>query len=199
MGCACSKRAALVEAASPVIEYSAAAPGASNDNRSLSYVYSSKNPSGLLELDPKVAEAEEQEQEQDKSDDHRGASRELKKSKKGSSQRKNPAFTIKLGFNQRHVDAEQIAAGWPAWLTAAAGEAVHGLVPLRAESFEKLEKVTKDCGVPIAISLNELFHVCEYIICIECKLPIIIYKFCRRKLLSHWFFFFFGEFTVKSF
>lgn len=34
-----------------------------------------------------------------------------------------------------------MAAGWPAWLSAVAGEAIHGWVPLRADSFEKLEKI----------------------------------------------------------
>uniref|UniRef100_A0A1D1XE90 [RNA-polymerase]-subunit kinase n=1 Tax=Anthurium amnicola TaxID=1678845 RepID=A0A1D1XE90_9ARAE len=33
------------------------------------------------------------------------------------------------------------AGGWPAWLTRAAGEAIHGWVPRRADSFEKLAKI----------------------------------------------------------
>ncbi|MCL7041401.1 hypothetical protein MKW94_029978 [Papaver nudicaule] len=41
----------------------------------------------------------------------------------------------------RHVEGEQVAAGWPSWLSAVAGEAIHGWIPLRAESFEKLEKI----------------------------------------------------------
>jgi len=40
-----------------------------------------------------------------------------------------------------NVEAEQVAAGWPSWLSSAAPEAVHGWVPLRAEDFEKREKV----------------------------------------------------------
>ncbi|PWA73947.1 GPCR kinase [Artemisia annua] len=46
-----------------------------------------------------------------------------------------------LGSLRRYVEVEQVAAGWPAWLSAVAGEAIHGWVPLKAESFEKLEKV----------------------------------------------------------
>lgn len=38
-------------------------------------------------------------------------------------------------------DIAQIAAGWPSWLTAVAGEAIKGWLPRRADSFEKLEKV----------------------------------------------------------
>lgn len=36
----------------------------------------------------------------------------------------------------------QIVAGWPSWLTAVAGEAISGWVPRKAESFEKLDKVS---------------------------------------------------------
>lgn len=37
---------------------------------------------------------------------------------------------------------EQVAAGWPSWLTSVAGEAIQGLLPRGADSFEKLEKVS---------------------------------------------------------
>jgi cyclin-dependent kinase 12/13 len=36
---------------------------------------------------------------------------------------------------------EQVAAGWPAWLSAVAGEAIDGWTPRRADSFEKIDKV----------------------------------------------------------
>ncbi|XP_026451838.1 protein IMPAIRED IN BABA-INDUCED STERILITY 1-like [Papaver somniferum] len=36
---------------------------------------------------------------------------------------------------------EQVVAGWPSWLSVVAREAIHGWIPLRDESFEKLEKV----------------------------------------------------------
>lgn len=38
-------------------------------------------------------------------------------------------------------EGEQIAAGWPSWLAAVAGDAIRGWVPRRADSFEKLDKV----------------------------------------------------------
>ncbi|GAA0160969.1 non-receptor serine/threonine protein kinase [Lithospermum erythrorhizon] len=41
----------------------------------------------------------------------------------------------------RGAKGEQSAAGWPSWLTAVAGEAIQGLLPRTAESFEKIEKV----------------------------------------------------------
>lgn len=51
------------------------------------------------------------------------------------------SVSFRLGNLHRYVEVEQVAAGWPAWLTAVAGEAIHGWLPLKAESFEKLEKV----------------------------------------------------------
>ncbi|XP_026419622.1 protein IMPAIRED IN BABA-INDUCED STERILITY 1-like [Papaver somniferum] len=36
---------------------------------------------------------------------------------------------------------EQVAAGWPSSLSVVAREAIYGWIPLRAESFEKLEKI----------------------------------------------------------
>ncbi|XP_038986293.1 probable serine/threonine-protein kinase At1g09600 isoform X3 [Phoenix dactylifera] len=39
------------------------------------------------------------------------------------------------------MEGEQVAAGWPPWLAAVAGEAIRGWVPRRADSFEKLDKI----------------------------------------------------------
>lgn len=63
---------------------------------------------------------------------------------------------------------EQAAAGWPPWLTSAAGEAVKGWAPRSADSYEKLKKV----GVSLVsfefsvrgnvASLTRLhFHLCR--------------------------------------
>lgn len=41
----------------------------------------------------------------------------------------------------KHVHGEQVAAGWPSWLSAVAGEAISGWTPRRADTFEKLDKV----------------------------------------------------------
>ncbi|WVZ90917.1 hypothetical protein U9M48_037170 [Paspalum notatum var. saurae] len=48
---------------------------------------------------------------------------------------------IHVHIRGRCVAGEQAAAGWPSWLSSVAAEAVHGWVPLRADAFEKLEKV----------------------------------------------------------
>lgn len=46
-----------------------------------------------------------------------------------------------IGAISKAVLGEQVAAGWPPWLAAVAGEAIYGWVPRRADSFEKLDKV----------------------------------------------------------
>ncbi|PON68017.1 Serine/threonine protein kinase [Parasponia andersonii] len=45
------------------------------------------------------------------------------------------------GSISKASEGEQIAAGWPSWLVAVAGEAIRGWVPRRADSFEKLDKI----------------------------------------------------------
>ncbi|CAN6574734.1 unnamed protein product [Malus baccata var. baccata] len=55
---------------------------------------------------------------------------------------KGSAFSFRLGFSSRSsLEAEQISAGWPSWLSAAAGEVIYGWIPLKADAYEKLEKI----------------------------------------------------------
>uniref|UniRef100_A0A0E0I370 [RNA-polymerase]-subunit kinase n=1 Tax=Oryza nivara TaxID=4536 RepID=A0A0E0I370_ORYNI len=49
--------------------------------------------------------------------------------------------SFRLRSLRRSLEGEQVAAGWPPWLSAVAGEAIQGWIPLKADSFEKLEKV----------------------------------------------------------
>lgn len=53
----------------------------------------------------------------------------------------NSSVSFRMWNLNRQVEGEQVAAGWPAWLSSVAGEAIQGWVPLKADSFEKLEKV----------------------------------------------------------
>lgn len=41
-----------------------------------------------------------------------------------------------------HIEAEQVAAGWPSWLSSVAGEAIQGWVPMQADAFQRLDVVT---------------------------------------------------------
>ncbi|KAJ4770803.1 Kinase superfamily protein [Rhynchospora pubera] len=45
------------------------------------------------------------------------------------------------GNLHKYIEGEVVAAGWPAWLSSVAAEAVHGWIPLKADCFEKLEKI----------------------------------------------------------
>lgn len=47
-----------------------------------------------------------------------------------------------IGSIPKAMEGEQVTAGWPAWLVAVAGESIRGWVPRRADSFEKLDKVS---------------------------------------------------------
>lgn len=49
--------------------------------------------------------------------------------------------SVSLRLSYRCVEAEQNAAGWPPWITSVAGEAVQGWVPLKTDSFERLDKI----------------------------------------------------------
>ena len=50
-------------------------------------------------------------------------------------------LNLRIVLSHRFVEGEQNAAGWPSWLTSVASEAIHGLVPLKNDSYEKLDKV----------------------------------------------------------
>ncbi|CAM8927876.1 unnamed protein product [Rhodiola kirilowii] len=52
--------------------------------------------------------------------------------------RRKPSVSRNL---PKHLRGEQVAAGWPAWLSAVAGEAINGWLPRRADSFEKIDKI----------------------------------------------------------
>ncbi|XP_047977879.1 probable serine/threonine-protein kinase At1g54610 [Salvia hispanica] len=47
----------------------------------------------------------------------------------------------RLSNPRNNVHGEQVAAGWPSWLVAVAGEALNGWIPRRADTFEKLDKI----------------------------------------------------------
>lgn len=66
---------------------------------------------------------------------------ELGESGRASSNGNESSLSFRLGNLHKYVEGEQVAAGWPAWLSAVAGEAIQGWVPHRPDAFEKLEKV----------------------------------------------------------
>ncbi|KAG6576997.1 putative serine/threonine-protein kinase, partial [Cucurbita argyrosperma subsp. sororia] len=46
-----------------------------------------------------------------------------------------------MGRIPKAAEGDHVAAGWPPWLAAVAGEAIRGWLPRRADSFEKLDKI----------------------------------------------------------
>ncbi|CAI8610576.1 unnamed protein product [Vicia faba] len=74
---------------------------------------------------------EEEEEEEEKRRRQRER-RERRRSLKANPRLSNPPNCI---------HGEQVAAGWPSWLSKVAGEAIHGLTPRRADSFHKIDKI----------------------------------------------------------
>ncbi|KAL6139821.1 hypothetical protein ACLB2K_058122 [Fragaria x ananassa] len=162
MGCISSKRAA---SGSPCIEYSAAftnngsvvlAPSLStkkknkqsnNNNNLINYSSqlrrdgsSNRNGNSFDKKDQTDRNQNVVEDNKDRpAEDHKSKELNNNKSKKEGSGK--GGFSFKLGFSHRSLEAEQVAAGWPSWLSNAAGEAIYGWVPLKADAYEKLEKI----------------------------------------------------------
>ncbi|PON73944.1 Serine/threonine protein kinase [Parasponia andersonii] len=59
--------------------------------------------------------------------------------KEGGRRRSKP--NQRLSNLPKHARGEQVAAGWPVWLTEACGEALNGWIPRRADTFEKIDKI----------------------------------------------------------
>ncbi|OMO86685.1 hypothetical protein CCACVL1_09529 [Corchorus capsularis] len=59
----------------------------------------------------------------------------------GRASSRSDSLSLRLGNLQKYVEGEHVTAGWPAWLSAVAGEAIHGWVPLKVDSYQKLEKI----------------------------------------------------------
>lgn len=54
----------------------------------------------------------------------------------------NPNPNPRLSNPPKHLQGEQVAAGWPSWLTTVCGEALNGWIPRKADTFEKIDKVS---------------------------------------------------------
>ncbi|KAE8688507.1 putative serine/threonine-protein kinase [Hibiscus syriacus] len=54
---------------------------------------------------------------------------------------RKPKPNPRLSNIPKHLRGEQVAAGWPSWLSDACGEALNGWIPRRADTFEKIDKI----------------------------------------------------------
>ncbi|EEF49730.1 Serine/threonine-protein kinase cdk9, putative [Ricinus communis] len=61
--------------------------------------------------------------------------------KKSKAERRRSRPNPRLSNPPKHLRGEQVAAGWPPWLSAVCGEALNGWIPRRADTFEKIDKV----------------------------------------------------------
>ncbi|XP_043708735.1 probable serine/threonine-protein kinase At1g54610 isoform X2 [Telopea speciosissima] len=62
-------------------------------------------------------------------------------SQRSRGERRRSKQNPRLSNPPKNVHGEQVAAGWPSWLSAVAGEAINGWTPRRADTFEKLDKI----------------------------------------------------------
>ena len=67
--------------------------------------------------------------------------REERRTRARGERRRSSKPNPRLSNPPNHVHGEQVAAGWPSWLSKVAGEAINGLTPRRADTFEKIDKV----------------------------------------------------------
>ncbi|GMP30653.1 hypothetical protein CsSME_00005222 [Camellia sinensis var. sinensis] len=126
MGCVSSKKARSPDSDST---------SAANARRNVSVSYFDSARAGFGELE-KIKEEPEKENEEELVD--RGGKIPISKSTKKGNSDKKAVFSLRFG---RYTEAEHVAAGWPSWLSAVAGDAINGWLPLRSDSFEKLDKV----------------------------------------------------------
>ncbi|ERN06520.1 probable serine/threonine-protein kinase At1g54610 [Amborella trichopoda] len=127
MGCIASKQAVSV---TPALDYSG---GFRNQNSGI-HVISLRSRAGFAGSD-----SGKKDESSDRSHDFAVANYNGEES--GRSNSNSDSVSFRLGNLHKYVEGEQVAAGWPAWLSAVAGEAIHGWVPLKVDSFEKLEKI----------------------------------------------------------
>ncbi|KAJ7563856.1 hypothetical protein O6H91_03G128500 [Diphasiastrum complanatum] len=153
MGCACSKQIA----------------GVDSPRAKVSSVSQSKLPNGLTTIDtteiikeilePKKEQEEKEKQEKEKKEKEKyeeppgkakskehGTAVDSPKQEQIEKGRRDWLLVQsepnpRLSNPAKHIQGEQVAAGWPIWLCAVAGEAIKGWILRRADSFEKLAKI----------------------------------------------------------
>lgn len=66
--------------------------------------------------------------------------RKIENARRPRGERRRSRPNPRLSNPPKHIHGEQVAAGWPSWLSAVAAEAINGWTPRRADSFEKIDK-----------------------------------------------------------
>lgn len=73
--------------------------------------------------------------------EHKDEERKNENSRRLRGERRRSRPNPRLSNPSKNIHGEQVAAGWPSWLSAVAGEAINGWTPRRADSFEKIDKI----------------------------------------------------------
>lgn len=120
------------------------------------------------EVEVGVAKAEENEVcngENEKGNNNDVVEERRRREKRNRSSKPNP----RLGNAPKHIHGEQVAAGWPSWLSAVAGEAINGWTPRRADTFEKLDKVHMFLLLLLSSWLMSMIMCCFLCVC-QCSI-----------------------------
>ncbi|KAL1538742.1 Cyclin-dependent kinase C-2 C [Salvia divinorum] len=128
MGCVSSKK---IRCDSPTYDevYSTSCIGGSRRKRSRHHPIPTEEVVVVKAEVEAEAEGGRETETESKRRNHKDALRESKREKK---------HVYQYG---RQSEGDLIAAGWPSWLTAVAAEAIDGWVPLRADAYERLDKI----------------------------------------------------------
>ncbi|RYQ90710.1 hypothetical protein Ahy_B09g096739 isoform G [Arachis hypogaea] len=86
-----------------------------------------------------VGEVEIQNGEKQREKEENGSNDEQPRKARGERRRSKP--NPRLSNPPKNLRGEQVAAGWPPWLTAVCGEALSGWIPRKADTFEKIDKI----------------------------------------------------------
>ncbi|PIA61660.1 hypothetical protein AQUCO_00300886v1 [Aquilegia coerulea] len=98
----------------------------------------------VVSLDQKIENVVEIQngEEGKKEDKQEGSQHRVRGSGGGAGgERRRSRPNPRLSNPPKHLHGEQVAAGWPSWLSAVAGEAINGWTPRRADTFEKIDKI----------------------------------------------------------
>ncbi|KAL1339793.1 probable serine/threonine-protein kinase At1g54610 [Arachis stenosperma] len=86
-----------------------------------------------------VGEVEIQNGEKQREKEENGSNDEQPRKARGERRRSKP--NPRMSNPPKNLRGEQVAAGWPPWLTAVCGEALSGWIPRKADTFEKIDKI----------------------------------------------------------
>ncbi|XP_028807851.1 probable serine/threonine-protein kinase At1g54610 isoform X2 [Neltuma alba] len=139
MGCICSKTSAVEDSREDLTRKSLSSKRGSELR--VSRLNSSKRNEGVWATDKLVGN----DVKISLIDKKTNGSFQLYDDRMGNKEIEKPELTVLnnpgLGKVPKAAEGEQVAAGWPNWLSSVAGEAIKGWIPRSANTFEKLNKI----------------------------------------------------------